>query len=815
MIANRITFDAHTYNDIGVEYAAAGYVPEITDDTLVGDLIFHRGNLSWFRLVTTAETTGANLITGFTNDATFPWSSFPGGGINGDYEIASAIYAIAYQAIELTPGKAYRLSFTGSLVSGEDAFIGFSSNEGGGLWSSKILIEDGACGLTFDASADTKFVFMRNASSTASAFTLADLTLKEVTSPESGNVTFNGFGSISETLADVGLTGSDGGDAYLINTAANHGYFYLWQKSTNLLVSNDSPRVLNLGAEDGSPALLETDIGSPVVWKSGGGDPIPTNGIGSSVYDSINAVTVTVGDYVGLYQAALSNHATSTSGESIKLTTEGPILMAKEFWPIDPALFGGMNANCHYDLEFDESSKVRLTINTDRALAYRLGGDFGGIGESRSGWPSDRLKFHRMFEGPSQTRKYENRGQLYVHLDFNNDPVGPDGCDFTLNDIGALDESDIAFQTCDIETKIEPWGAGIVTTPSYPLTLVNDVSKELDDQVKSGSSLGGFQGALAGDPQIYCRINLLKEHYNDLANALKRCKNIRPLCFDEIYFGNLSPIPSSILNGLFTLSSLSPRDCYAAFHEGSNQHSLYSRLFAGTDYPIRDKSSFPDDIWEHSVWHDQIKIEAYRWVSISDVRARAAELGFKFRYEKQFAVLRYKIDQLVYTNATFDVGTFYPDTYGNWKIPITTPVLSGSDYIATLGSSYVLINAYNYGVGTRLLSASSDANYGILIYLIDTSRTETGPRAKFGTKQIAASSGSVGADSIRELELSEEVVQPSTSEGHYIYLCQVTPPVTHTVDPSEPSGRSITKTAEQAASLKNRQSGLHQIIFKK
>jgi hypothetical protein len=41
-----ISLDRDTFTDVGPEYQAAGYLPEITDDTLVADLVYHRGALS-------------------------------------------------------------------------------------------------------------------------------------------------------------------------------------------------------------------------------------------------------------------------------------------------------------------------------------------------------------------------------------------------------------------------------------------------------------------------------------------------------------------------------------------------------------------------------------------------------------------------------------------------------------------------------------------------------------------------------------------------------------------------------------------------
>ena len=656
---NRITFDAHTYTDIGVEYAAGGYVPTISDSTLVGDLIFHKGDLSYFR----AETTGST--------------------------------------------------------------------------------------------------------------------------PEFGSVTFNGFDELTGALFDAGLEGSDAGNNYSISVAAGYEVFYLWQRSSNLLVWNETPRVLNLGSSGGSAASLATNIPSPL--KSIGGDeyPIPTNGVGNTVISSTeNAATITVGEYVTQYQAAMTDIAT-TSDESVVLTTEGPILLSTEHWPIanPTTLFGGLSLSNHFELELDDNNDARLKYNTDRSLSYRFDG-------TRSGWASHHLKFHRMFEGPRQLRVYElfsddptNDGMTeWSHRDIENDPVGADGADFTLNNIGALTLSTVGFQTCDIATTYTPVQLASFANRNHPYTIINDVSVELEKRRQISTSIADFEVAMSGDEKMYSRLNLLKEHYNDLVTEIKRCTKIRPLCIDEIYFGaeRVTPINMNLFS-----QSIGPRDCYASFYEGTSTETLYQNL----GVPIRTKADFPDDLDPYSDFQAQAVMDAIRWVSITDVRNRAQTLGFKFRYEKQFAILSYEAERyLGYTSPAetwFTAGTFRTSIgSGEWKIPITSPVLTGSDYIDAIGEFFIKISNAWAWAHVRMTSTTSNANRAILFYLIDTSRTETGARAKIATKQLEASSGGLGSDTLVAIDafglgVEEVVITPPNTNGQFTYLLQTTPPVTH------------------------------------
>ncbi len=662
---NRIMFDAHTYTDIGEEYAAGGYVPTITDDTLVGDLIFHRGDLSFFRASTTGST------------------------------------------------------------------------------------------------------------------------------PEFGSVTFNGFDELTAALSDADLTGSDAADGYSISVAAEHEVFYLWQRSTNLLVWNETPRVLNLGSSGGSAASLETDIPSPVKSIGVDGYPMPTNGVGETEISSTeNAATITVGEYVAQYQTAMTGIAT-TSGESVVLTTEGAILLSTERWPIasaltptnPTALFGGLSVSNYYELELDEDGDARLKYNTDRSLSYRADG-------TRSGWPSHHLKFHRMFEGPRQLRVYElfsdepsNDGMTeWSHRDIENDPVGAGGADFTLNNIGALTLSTVGFQTCDIATAFTPVQLASFANRNHPYTIINDVSVELEKRRQISTSVADFEVAMSGNEKMYSRLNLLKEHYNDLVTEIKRCTKIRPLCIDEVTFGAHRVMPINM--NLFG-RAIGPRNCYAAFDEGSTTKTFYQKL----GVPILTKADFPDNLDPYSDFPSQAVMDTIRWVSIAGVRNRAATLGFKFRYEQQFAVLSYNVESYRgYTapvEAWFDAGTFRTSSgAGDWKIPVVSPVLSGSDYIDSIGESLTKISNTDAWLHTRMTSTPTYANRAILFYLIDTSRTETGTRAKIATKQLAASSGGLGSDTLvalddDDLDVDEIVINPPTSSGQFTYLLQTTTPVTH------------------------------------
>ncbi len=660
--SSRIVFNPTTYTDVGGEYATDGYVPTISNSTLVGDLIFHKGDISYFRATSAGST------------------------------------------------------------------------------------------------------------------------------PETGSISFDGFSSFNTAMAGAGLTSSIGVttsniyETAKIEVSTSKDIFYLWQQSSNLLVLNDSPRVLDLGATSGGDCFLETGIGSPV--KCASSTPAVSDGImGVSESSAIDSTSTTVAQYITAYQNELVGHATS-AGENIKLTTEGPVLFSTEYWPIATTLtatapagvFDGFSINNYFDVTVDSSGDAQISVITDRAIAYKVDGS-----ESRSGWPSNRNKHHRLFEGPKHPKLYEDRGSAYTHLDITNDPVGLDGADFEQNDIGTLTESNVSFQTSAIETKIEPFGISLTDNRSYPLTLPGDASHELElKKAAGGTTISEFQAAIAGSATLYIRTNLLKEHYNDLVTILKKCKKIRPLCFDEVYFGDAAPIVGGMVQIFSNFGNyIIPKECYSCFTSGSTLHLLYTRLLGSS--AIKTRSDFPDDIYTDAVSPDQAVMNDFYWVTIGDVRAKAAAMGFKFRYEGQFALATFTQPAVDLGGLVVNIDTFTMATSGNWKIPITLPVLSGTDYLSAFSDATTYINYYACVYKSRLIGKATNSNRAILIYTEDTSRSgypATSTRAKFAEKQLA-SGGPAGADYIQLLNSDETTVTPTDKDGQYVYYCQVTPPVIH------------------------------------
>ncbi len=667
----RITFDPSTHNNVSSEYATAGYIPSISDSTVVGDLVYHKGLMS------------------------------------------------------------YRKN-AGSLTTGTIEFDGFSSLQ------SNVQ----AIGL--------------------------DLADSAITHNYDTNIT--------------GLSISE---------------FRIWPKTTNLLQVNDENAVRNMAAGNATiqtnflkpfnvstlvpTAIPRSALSLATIAKTTGG-AWPSSG---GVSRSYSGRTKTVGQL----KTDLDSYSDSTvDNKSVILTTEGPYLLWRDKFNIkgsgnSEGFLGGLSTDYRLSLITD-GSDYQVAINQEWLIALRLhSASYAGTdpnGQANylfgytSGWPTkwkgsafnmvnydhrhvvDAHKFHRMFEGPRKVRRYETATAAagttkFKHNDFNNDPLGAEGADFLLADVGVLTDTEVAFQTNDIDLKVsdDNFQGGEVNNPNYPRTVIDDVMQEAEDAKATVYTSPAYFNPLP-TPSTYSRLNLLKENYNDFAAAIKKASKIRPLAIDEVYFGNQKLLPSTGYLFDFGGLGMAPMELYEGFEVNSDKHDLYTAL----GVTIRDKSDFPSSssivaaadntatfsngLW----WNGKTELEVindYRWVKIDDVSTRAEALGFEFRFEELAAPYRFGtyyypngstpssgwVDGFCTTNTSSQTAT--------WKSRIRKAFLSGDWYSWGMGSEG------QEAVGTNLMrnfayqpvgTYNVDVNHGIVLHLYDTSRTNTAARAK-------------------------------------------------------------------------------------
>lgn len=79
-------------------------------------------------IVATSEITGANLVSGWTNNASFGYNTFTVSGANISSAIESGAFGIGYTSFPITSGAVYRVSFTLTLNSGSAPQFDFTTD---------------------------------------------------------------------------------------------------------------------------------------------------------------------------------------------------------------------------------------------------------------------------------------------------------------------------------------------------------------------------------------------------------------------------------------------------------------------------------------------------------------------------------------------------------------------------------------------------------------------------------------------------------------------------------------------------------------
>jgi len=158
----------------GLVTASNGIVE--TNGVLKENLLTNSGFDVWSN--STLEKVGSELMTGMTNTN---FDTFPAGGLAGAYANSAAGWGVASQAVSLTVGKLYELSFDGSSLSGVATNFGTASAADGSNRVTVPITAATGISLVFEASALTTYIVLHTASSDASGFTLANISLKEVT----------------------------------------------------------------------------------------------------------------------------------------------------------------------------------------------------------------------------------------------------------------------------------------------------------------------------------------------------------------------------------------------------------------------------------------------------------------------------------------------------------------------------------------------------------------------------------------------------------------------------------------------------------
>lgn len=582
--------------------------------------------------------------------------------------------------------------------------------------------------------------------------------IKRVTSggvQTNGLIEFDGFGSLNSQLSTFGINANTSGNN--IQLTKNTDYlFLLYGLETNFTTYKDRFRVLDLGT-NGDAAIIQTEF-----QKQPERDPdevqsfspyfqaFNTPYFGSGYVNHTDSTTT-----VGL---AISNMTTASqvgawctvTQSSALLTTEGPVVKWSEEWKFGETDSKAWTPNVLFHLQLNQS-KDRLTMDNFHPLAAQWENFSSAAAGSKwryysNGWPNrffrclksynnidlnehDHNHHHRLFEGPRKTRRYEDSA---THLDFTDDPVKADGTDIIQNKFGTFESTNISVQSCDFRMEIDQFSAGATDKKQIPRCIPNDPLVEIeenrldktwtdnniaairtayDSAVDGGTGLTkatyGDWSAFGGNH--YLRMNLLKEHYNDLARWCKAAKRFNPFDITMVRFPEVEyPFAGYTTNAAITNNTVDdkiyPIDSFAGWLDSDSDATKRANFWAAMSVAVRDKDDYfdswdilissphdPDTAWDDSTdYHSDFK-----WVKIADVKSAAATYNFKI---KRFLV--FEVDQFLSEhNSGVSDGKrgFHPKNSGNanYKIPLGTGAvtLCGGSFSNETTSDYDVLLA--------------------------------------------------------------------------------------------------------------------------
>jgi len=687
---------------------------------------------------------------------------------------------------------------------------------------------------------------------------------------QTGTVQFDGWGSFNSNLNAIGAEISDStithNEDTNIGKTATPSLFEIWPLTTNVLQNNDANQVLNLASTVYKlqthflkvPDLHQntTTIGVDYTGRPKSFRPyhalfndIATSGTNPNVSGtSFDGKTYTVGNF----KSHLTNYCSISTPEnkSVVLTSEGPKLLWRDVFDIRSPLGGGDNegywkgliTNHSFSLELD-SGTLKLKCDQEWFIPKRLHtatysgssakGKASYLYAYTCGWPShwkdsffnavttnyrhhvDTHKFHRMHETPRKVRQYETATPItagtetFKHNDIEGDPAGTD---LQLNNIGTLTSTDIAFLTNDIDAKASKgsFSGGEINNPNYPRLIVDDVILEVENS-KTDASLNTIK-----TPSSYNRINLVREHYNNIAVLIKKADQIRPLAVDEIYWGNRIMKPGNgWLNDL-----VAPIDLYEGFTLNDDQYDLYLDLFGTTDkiYGYTDfadgtaiRAAASTSVASGASQSEQADVDDFRWVKINDVKAFADAEGLAFRFEEVAAPAQWvtSLSQTPYQGTIPDqTNCFLIATSGtghNYKAAFSGGMVvgehygTGFDYVQlsdstseTLGTTFYredVVNSQNTNfnllpIFKNNLGTSANADgyaTGLVIQIVDGTNGRTNnPRAKLALQPLktvrldnpgtSSHTGTdIDIDSSDRVETATTELETITTDKHFYY----------------------------------------------
>jgi len=581
-------------------------------------------------------------------------------------------------------------------------------------------------------------------------------------------VDFVGFSTLGTILAPYSITVSASGNN--VNLAKTSDYILLlYGLETNLFTWGDRFRAPELGAS-GSATLIKTEF-VKFAARNNNALPVPHYYVASAAAYSDS--TTTVAQAATAFDGVLESWVTGSGAQAI-LTTEGPILKWLENWAYGPT------ATTVWPMD----EMFHLQINTggglDMQTFWPLGLSTDGTSDFRNGWPHGAFQLsrqqsgidaaanhgrHRLFEGPRKVRQYEDST---THKDFTGDPVAPAGADVTQGDIGTLTATSIKAQSCDFNMVVPAFSAGSTGTAQMPRLVPNDALLDLEtnktDSTWTNSNVvairtangNGNWGSFGGSN--YLRLNLLKEHFNDLARPVKAARRFAPFNINKIsfpvstagmIFETATPTGRAMLvNSGSNGESVLPIDAWVGWHSGDTSYNTpYTDLFNAFGITIRDNGDMADswddltlNPWNGLTRHAEQLWSGFKWVKTVDVLAAAAAYNFKVKRLSAYIPLQLEKS---YT------GLVGSELHGRWGFK---PVSSGADYKQPIsptrlcGSTFWNYSDVDYEIGPMWMPIDRQSGLNgysaYYVEAIDTSNTGS-TKATCASQVVEDSGGAV------------------------------------------------------------------------
>ena len=599
---------------------------------------------------------------------------------------------------------------------------------------------------------------------------------------------FLGFSNLQTILTAYGISNSTVGNHLQLAQDTTNNLHNLAGYETNLFTYRDNFRAADLvnGTVDLETEFYRAPFGSVSTTspsRSAMAASIDFSGYLSAdtygaAYAGHNTTLAQVGTAMVADMAIEDNQMASSSAITTTSTTEGPIMTWTEDWYLgtdDPGtVHGGGRDNMSFMFG------LWLTLNSSGRKIYNRYWHLNtvtvpsGWSFSSAGWPtgwldsgSGPIKQHdRVFEGGRKVRRYGTKDSDGTHNDITADPVGVAGADFGQDDIETLTDTAIKAQANRFALSVPAFTSGDTDKANLPIVIPDGASEYHANRSNETWLTANLADLRTTSPSFdwstmlgsaYIRLNLLKEHFNDLATYCKKVKRIRTLDFGQVYFGEVQ-LPAYNGQGMFdtsgdTTSKVAPKTSYSLWQHTPSPTS--TAAWADIGATISTDADLPDSISDLSRVNEvtsppafasaalpsyqstaiQAELADVRFVTITNAMAIAASLGFKFRMVCWQRSLAYNYTTAANTNQSFgqatggdyvlrgrarmETGSGGDD--GNYP----TPTLTGSSLTQAADTQYFQHANNTFGKNPSTIALEHNKDYSTAII------SETSPSTRY------------------------------------------------------------------------------------